>query len=410
MYYFPAAFVNGATIYTVVEPGDASFISTPSGVTAVSVNSVNLLPFFLVIAAIAGATLGSLYTRRMRGKAVFGPLRRGRAKALAELLRVTIKETITAAAEASLPEKRALDQKQPAEEITPAVDVVAEKPPQETAAPSDVRQIGTVTKYELIKYLRGRRLLAIILLTVITSALILVVPPAAGAPFDKDPTDFITTVLHFVVALLVLSTTFFGADAIVSEFESKTGYFLFPYLIRKTTIFLGTFVASALVSVGAISLYYVIQVLSVRVIDGSILVNTGLSFAYSLVSLLAILVVAYLFSAVMRSSVYSIMLTFFTFFLILPIVDALGTIAKFKPWFSITFANGISQYIFQNPYPTDKVLSATAPLELSAAVGGTQASSIVQYYPDVRLNLVVMAAYFVVAFVFSILLVQRREM
>jgi ABC-2 type transport system permease protein len=178
---------------------------------------------------------------------------------------------------------------------------------------------------------------------VITSALILVVPPAVGAPFDKDPTDFITTVLHFVVALLVLSATFFGADAIVSEFESKTGYCLFPHPIRKTTIFLGKFVASALVSVGAISLYYVIQVVSVRVIDGSIPVNTGLSFAYSLVSLLAILVVAYLFSAVMRSSVYSIMLTFFTFSLILPIVDALGTIAKFKPWFSITFANGISQ-------------------------------------------------------------------
>ena len=171
-------------------------------------------------------------------------------------------------------------------------------------------QIGIITKYELIKYLRGRRLLAIILLTVITSALILVVPPAVGASFDKDPTDFITTVLHFVVALLVLSATFFGSDAIVSEFESKTGYCLFPHPIRKTTIFLGKFVASALVSVGAISLYYVIQVVSVRVIDGSIPVNTGLSFAYSLVSLLAILVVAYLFSAVMRSSVYSIMLTF----------------------------------------------------------------------------------------------------
>jgi ABC-type multidrug transport system fused ATPase/permease subunit len=119
--YFPAAFVNGATIYTVVGPGDASFISTPSGVTAVS---VDLLPFFLVIAAITGATLGSLYTRRMRGKAVFGPLRRRRANAVAE-------QTITVAAEASLPETRALNQKQSAEEITPAVDVIAEKPPQE---------------------------------------------------------------------------------------------------------------------------------------------------------------------------------------------------------------------------------------------------------------------------------------
>ncbi|MGA9079631.1 MAG: ABC transporter permease [Halobacteriota archaeon] len=277
-------------------------------------------------------------------------------------------------------------------------------------ASSDVRQIGTVTKYELVKYLRGRRLLAIILLTVIISALFLVVPPAVGSPYYKDPTDFITNALQFLGVVSILSATFFGADAIVSEFESKTGYFLFPHPMRKTTIFLGKFIASALVSVGTISLYYIIEVVSVRVIDGSIPANTGLSFAYSLVYLFAILAVAYLFSSIMRSSVYSLMLTFFTFFLILPIVDAVGSIAKFKPWFSITFANGISQYILQNPYPTDKVFNATAPLGPSAGVGGPQAVSLVQYYPDVRLSLAIMAAYFVVAFLLAIVLARRREM
>jgi ABC-2 type transport system permease protein len=273
-----------------------------------------------------------------------------------------------------------------------------------------VRQIGTITKYRLIRYRRGRRLLAIILLTVIISALFLVVPPVVRAPYNKDPTGFIADMLPFLGVLSVLSATFFGADAIVSEFESKTGYFLFPNPIRKTTVFLGKFIASALVSVIAIGLYYVIAVVSVRVIDGSIPANTGLSFAYSLVYLFAILAVAYLFSAVMRSSVYSLVLTFFTFFLILPIIDAVCSIAKFKPWFSITFANGISQYILQNPYPTDKVFNAAGTLGSSAAAGGSQASSLVQYYPDVRLSLAVMAAYFVVAFVLSILMAQRREM
>ena len=214
-----------------------------------------------------------------------------------------------------------------------------------------MRQIGTVTKYELIKYLRGRRLLAIILLTVIISALFLVIPPAVGSPYYKDPTDFITNALQFLGVLSILSATFFGADAIVSEFESKTGYFLFPNPIRKTTIFLGKFIASALVSVAAISLYYVIEVVSVRVIDGSIPANAGISFAYSLVYLFAILAIAYLFSAIMRSSVYSLVLTFFTFFLILPIIDAVGSVAKFKPWFSITFANGISQVHTPKPLP-----------------------------------------------------------
>jgi len=90
-------------------------------------------------------------------------------------------------------------------------------------------------------------------------------------------------------------------------------------------------------------------------------------------------------------------LTFFTFFLILPIIDAVGSVAQFKPWFVITFASLISQYVFQTPYPTDKVPNAT-PV------------SLVAYYPDVRLSLAVMAAYFVVAFLVAIVLARRREM
>jgi len=274
-------------------------------------------------------------------------------------------------------------------------------------APNSLRQIATVTRYELLKYLRGRRLLAIVVLTIIISAIFLIVPPAIGSDYSKDPREFTVNMLSFLSILAILSATFFGADAIVSEYESKTGYFLFPNPIRKTVIFLGKFIASALVSVGAIGLYYAIAVVSVRVIDGSIPTNTGVSFIYSLFYLFAILAIAYLLSAVMRSSVYSLVLTFFTFFLILPIVDAVGSIAKFKPWFSVTFASGISQYIFQSPYPTDKVFNATA---FSGPSAGARSLSLVQYYPEIRLSLIVMAVYFVVAFLLAILIAQRREM
>ncbi len=275
-------------------------------------------------------------------------------------------------------------------------------------APGSVRQAGTVVKYELLKYLRGRRLLAIVVLTVIISAIFLIVPPAIGAEYPKDPKQFTLNMLSFLGILSILSATFFGADAIVSEFESKTGYFLFPNPIRKAAIFVGKFIASALVSTGTIALYYAIALGSVRVIDGSIPANTGISFAYALVYLFAILAVSYLFSSIMRSSVYSLILTFFTFFLILPIVDAVGTIAKFKPWFSITFASGIATYIFDIPYPTDKMFTTmTGP---RPGGGAGQTLSLTQYYPDVRLSLYVMGAYFVVAFILSIVLTRRRQM
>ena len=77
LYYFPAVFSNGATIYTVAEPGNASLPSAPSAVTTVSVDS---LPLYLIIAAVTVVILIVLYiiARRMRGQAV---LPRGRRHA-----------------------------------------------------------------------------------------------------------------------------------------------------------------------------------------------------------------------------------------------------------------------------------------------------------------------------------------
>ncbi|MGZ7132820.1 MAG: hypothetical protein ACXVH6_05575 [Halobacteriota archaeon] len=77
---------------------------------------------------------------------------------------------------------------------------------------------------------------------------------------------------------------------------------------------LGKFIASAMISVGAVVLYYAITVIAVVATDGSIAANTSLSFLYAVAYLFGILAVAYLFSAVFRSSVYSVVLTFFTFF------------------------------------------------------------------------------------------------
>jgi|BarGraIncu00431A_1022009.scaffolds.fasta_scaffold03012_6 ABC-2 type transport system ATP-binding protein len=110
-YYFPAALHNGATLYTAVEPLNSSFIETPSAVTSVA---VDLFPLFAVIVLITGSIVLGLYVyaRRLRGKAVWGapfkrraPLKR-RAKQVAE-------QTVTMAAEASQPERPALNQEQP---------------------------------------------------------------------------------------------------------------------------------------------------------------------------------------------------------------------------------------------------------------------------------------------------------
>ena len=272
--------------------------------------------------------------------------------------------------------------------------------------PSDLRQMAVVTKYELLKYLRGKRLLIIVVLLAIILLLGLVVPPTIGSGYDLDPTTFTSGMLNDIGILIVLCATFFGADAIVSEFEQKTGHLLFPNAVKRHVLVLGKFIASTMISVGAVALYYAVTVIAVVVIDGSIAPNTSLSFLYALAYVFGILAIAYLFSAIFRSSVYSIVLTFFTFFLILPIIDATGSsIAHFKPWFTLTFASGIILDIFQQPYPVD----ATHTVGTTFA-NTTRTITVATYYPSVAQALAVIFVYFIIGFILALYITKRREM
>jgi hypothetical protein len=126
VYYVPAAFSNGATIYTVAKPGNASLPSAPSAVTTVS---VDLLPLYLIIAAVTVVILIGLYllARRMRGKAVLPPLGRLRVKPVKPAV-----QTASGSAEGSLPEASPQTQQELAGGVTPAADAAAKASPQET--------------------------------------------------------------------------------------------------------------------------------------------------------------------------------------------------------------------------------------------------------------------------------------
>lgn len=80
MDYLPAAAVGGATVYTIVEPLNSSFVSTASGVTDVSVDTV---PLYLAITVLTAAIIILLYAyaRKMPLEPFFGPLRRRWEKA-----------------------------------------------------------------------------------------------------------------------------------------------------------------------------------------------------------------------------------------------------------------------------------------------------------------------------------------
>ena len=232
----------------------------------------------------------------------------------------------------------------------------------------------------------------------------LALPPLIGMGYPSDVRAFPSTFLSFVSILIVLSATFFGSDAIVSEFQQRTGYALFPSPIRRRIILLGKYVASALSSLLAVSVYYAIIIVSAQAIYGTLLDELVLSYYLAVVYMLSILAFAFLLSSVMKGTTGSAVLTFFLFQMILPIIDFVLNSADIDPWFSITHAGGIISSILTMPRAMG---GPGRPMQPTGAAVGIPYPL---YIPEVLSSLIVMINYFAITLLAAIYVFERREL
>ena len=356
--------------------------------------------------------------------------------------------------------------------------------------PSDLKQIPIVWRYELLKYLRSKRLIASMAIAVVVLALLYALPPLLGQSYsgtDSDvtlvlqpagnftdgsggpvsltaaatidrsqidldtlviymdgveypassgvnwfiskltlegqstyvvfftqdvsghimtatydwytsPASFETTFLNFAGILVVICATFFGADALVSEFQNRTGYLIFPNPVRREVLFFGKFAASMTAGILVMTLFYGalagLSAYTARGIDDDYI----LSYAIALEYLMAVMAVAYLISTLLKGTTGATVLTFFLFVMILPIVDGISLVAGTKIDASVTFASDALIYILMDPYPTD--WSQEFP-------GGFTISN---FYPDPSTAAVVMLAYAVIAVLISLVLFKRKQL
>jgi len=356
--------------------------------------------------------------------------------------------------------------------------------------PSDMTQIPIVWRYELLKYLRSRRLIASVGIAFFVLALIYVLPPALGQPYsgtDRDepiglmsvdqilppgwvgphplsaglldrsqidtstlqirvngteypsdnganwtisrityqgqgvyivlfmqnltdkvvtatyewytsPQSFASSFLSFTSILVVISATFFGADALVSEFQNRTGYLIFPNPMKREVLFLGKFSASMTAGGIVVGLFYagvgIMSLFQARGIDA----DFTASLAFAVEYLLAAMAVAYVISAVLKGTTGATVLTFFLFFMIFNIIDGIAIFTGVKLTASITFSAGVITDILIDPYPTD--WSQSYP-------GGF---SFHNFYPDPATAALVMALWALIAIAISVLLFRRKQL
>ena len=257
---------------------------------------------------------------------------------------------------------------------------------------SPLAQVYVVASYEIRKYFRGRRLLGVLVLVGLIVGLILGLPPALGLPYASTPNAFVTTFASFTTLLVVLGGVLFAADALVSEHEKRTGYFLFPNPVRREVLVLGKITASLLVSAAVITLYYGAAALAAFAITRSMTWDVGLSYVYTLAYMTSVVGVAYVVSAFLKSTVAATVLTFFLFTLIFGIIGGILPLAQVDPWFIPTSASGII---------TD-VLGGSSPGGPGGGFGG--------FVADPATSLGVFAAYAVAGTALAIVFFRRREL
>jgi len=275
---------------------------------------------------------------------------------------------------------------------------------------STLTQIGIITRYNFLNYFRARRFYVMMAIILIISGLL------TGLVAYYQPAGFVGgDALAFYGAgwgsfanfVIVLSAAFFGGDAISSEFQNRTGYFLVPNPIRRSAIYVGKYLAAliacsiilgmfALIMIGNVLYYFPSAPFPAEFLQ---------SLAFSWVYLIAVLSLAFAFSSLFKSSSISILMSVILLLFVFNVVDEVAVIvANVEPWFSITYGAGIVANILTIPYPEHY-----NPNTLGTGTGPAARFRVPAYNATVPEGLAILAVYFVVMALVGLWLFEQKE-
>lgn len=244
---------------------------------------------------------------------------------------------------------------------------------------SDMSQLVTIMRYEMLKFVRGKKLYIVLAIIGIIAAAFVLVPPALGEPYP-DAEGTIGFFATFVTILIILIVTLFGADSVVYDFEKGTAFVLYTNPVRRRTIFAGKFLSALIVSAGVIALFYVVAVVISLGINGSAPIETLYSMLLAIAYMAALMSITFLISTTMKSTLAASVIVFAMFFLVFDMVDGILALAGQRPFFVITSMSTVIQDILVSPFPK------TVYQEFGTF-------KILIYHPSVATALTVMACY-----------------
>jgi ABC-2 type transport system permease protein len=266
--------------------------------------------------------------------------------------------------------------------------------------PNSFTQIGITMKYTFLDFLRSRRFLILLAITLLIAGLL------TGIVAWRRPESFLSSDLAFyaswwgmsVTFVIVLSGIFFGGDAISGEFQNKTGYFGIPNPIRRSSIYIGKWLAALVASTVILAIFAGITVGNGIYYGFTVPYQFGESLLFAWFYLIAVLGFTFFFSSLFKSSSISILMTIILFLFVFNLIQVLvANFVNMEPWFILTYGAQIIGNVLTVPYPAHEVTTHVRQL------------SITTYNVTIPEGLVIIAVYFAVTAILGLVLFERKE-
>lgn len=271
--------------------------------------------------------------------------------------------------------------------------------------PGSLNQAMVTTRYTFLDYIRSRRFAILLILMLVISAILTFVfayrRPAAAL---IDPLAFYSTWWGMSATFVViLSGIFFGGDAISSEFQNRTGYFVLPNPVRRSSVYVGKYVAALIAASIVLAIFTLITVANGLYYFGFNVPGVFWESAFfDWIYLLAVLGFAFFISSAFKSGAYSILVSaVFLLFGFSLIEGLVADLANTEPWFVLSYGAEIVGNVLKTPYP---------PAVTTSTFGsGPHSFVLTTYNVAISEGLVILVGYFIVTAILGLFLFERKE-
>ncbi len=286
--------------------------------------------------------------------------------------------------------------------------------------PGSLSQAAVTARFTFLDYLRSRRFLILLILMLIVSAILTFFfaykRPASvfDLPSAVEPWAFYSTWWGMSATfVVVLSGIFFGGDAISSEFQNRTGYFVLPNPLRRSSVYVGKFFAALIASSIILAIFAFITVSNGLYYFGlNVPWAWGESVLFAWLYLWAVLGFTFFISSAFKSGAYSILVCavflLFGFTLIEGLAEGLAGI---EPWFVLTYGSEIIGNVMSYTVSSSGTPISSYPVHSQTIqeMFGKHVITVTTYNVGLSEGLGILLAYFVVSAVLGLFLFERKE-